>query len=316
MDSPLDPALVGVLKRCREGCNQRFAALRHQYPQADGEALQAELAAFVPQLSPLAAEDPRLAETAFETAFALLLDLARQGWLGDKRPGWASTLLAAVPVLARADERDGCPLAAELANAAWRVCRHPWARPERYTRILARVANDAHCRQDWQRIGLVAAWRAGLAHYRTSALAALAELPPATQAMVLELAEGIDPATMVTALATRRCPEALPLPHYRVGGHRHGGGHFDGLPTVAIADGRLSVRVDGSVYEVHADAFGVSLVAMPAGHAPTLTVSPAPPGAWQKQLPAGLDQACSAWDGELVAVAFCDSYRVSILPWH
>jgi hypothetical protein len=114
-------------------------------------------------------------------------------------------------------------------------------------------------------LGQVAAWRAGMAHFRESALAAGDKLPESLVVAAIEpQAAGwsqlrdrlmadpwYDPASPNDTSTTPRVVA-------RAGAFRGFGGLFSEPPTAAMADGQLLVRGGSECWLLTADAFGVT----------------------------------------------------------
>jgi hypothetical protein len=246
-------ALAGVLRSGRDLFNAQFAAARRLYPDLDGDQFRAFLEATVDPLAQAAGE--RRAEVvmaSYELGLELVgKRLAARPFIED---AWRA-LAAAAPAHVAACPR---PLLAAVANALVQLVAAPGARPASWIadlRALAPLCPDVGA---LLKVGQVRAWRAGLAHYRASALAAcdtLAE-PLATAAI-----GGTGP---WPALRDRLARDPWFVPGgegaviHTLGAFRGFGGVFRVPPRIARRGGQLVVESGGDAWLLTADAFGAT----------------------------------------------------------
>ncbi len=254
-------AFADFLRAHRGELNARFAMARRRLPALDGAAFGRFLLSSVAPLVEVVPERERssVAHAAYDVALELCGqrlagDGARDGRVGES---WSALL---VPAAARIADEPEAVLAA-AANALVQLAAEPAARPQAWAEVMAKVAERAASVDEWLIAGQVAAWRAGLAHYRASALDAADRLPPA---LALELvgAEG-DWAAVRTRL--RADPWHVPAEPgggtrvvARVGAFRGFGGLFAVPPSVAGKGDRFLVASDDDAWVLFADAFGAT----------------------------------------------------------
>jgi hypothetical protein len=215
--------------------------------------------------------------------------------------GWR-TLLPALPGhLAVAPRR----VAVALTNALYNLAGTPGGRPADWLATLRDVGPECPDVATLLKIGQVAAWLAGLAHYRGAGLALCRELAPALVGRVLNLTprppllagEGevtAPPPSQgggwgVGALLDRLAadpwllPQAAGLPRpawtpalklaARVGAFRGFGGDFLAPPAVTWAGGQFYVQDGETWWLLSADVFGATLLRVdapikPSGRSP------------------------------------------------
>jgi len=255
-------AFADFLRAHRGELNARFAMARRRLPALDGGAFGPFLAGAV---APLCAAVPaRDASAVAHAAYDVALELCGQRLAGaaarDGRVGAAWTALL-VPAAARIAEAPERTLAA-AANGLVQLAAAPGARPEAWAARMGELAAQAGL-EDWLAAGQVAAWTAGLAHYRASALEMADRLPPALALAVVGAPEGSD----WSAVGRRLRADPWHLPGRseagmrvvaRVGGFRGFGGLFPVPPSVAGGGDRFLVDSDGDAWVLFADAWGAT----------------------------------------------------------
>jgi len=256
-------ALADILRAGRGELNARFAMARRRLPALEGAAFGRFLvAAVAPLVDAVPARD---ASAVAHAAYDVALELCGQRLAGDgARDGrvgaaWAALLVPAAARIAEAPERA----LAAAANALVQLAAAPGAQPESWAGVMGAIAPRAASVDEWLVAGQVAAWRAGLAHYRTSALEAADRLP------------GSLALSLVGAPADRAWPELrarlqadpwhLPAQPAegtrvvaRVGSFRGFGGLFPVPPSVAGGSDHFLVASDGDAWVLYADAWGAT----------------------------------------------------------
>ena len=182
-------ALARTLAAARPDFNARVAAARHARPGFDEAAFYSVLR---DGLDPIAVAietvAPERLGAVVDAAYDIALMLVAQGLAG---PGsrqdavnrlWAEVL----PPLARAVAEQPFDTIATLSNAAVNIAATPGARVGEWLERMASLGDhlDSQTREG---IGVLAAWRAGMVHYRASALAAAETLPEAAVLAALGL---------------------------------------------------------------------------------------------------------------------------------
>lgn len=259
------PALAAALRVARPELNARFGHARRRMPGLDGEAFGAFVVAAIGPIVDAAAALARdrageVAYAAYDVALELVGQRLAGGGARDPRVGAAwSRLLAAVPGHVLVDPPR---VALAAANALVQLAGTPGARPEAWGAEMIRIAPQAAALGAWLAAGQVLAWRAGLAHYRASALALLARLPASLAAAILSLPAGADPAAVIARLtADPWFDPARPASGVRVvarvGGFRGLGGLFVVPPRVS-GGAQLVVGSGDEGWVLCADACGAS----------------------------------------------------------
>lgn len=262
-----------ILRADRDEYNRRFVEARLRYPALTGEAFGDFLLRVVDGI--VAAACAACPERAREVAFCLYdaaLELVGQNLVGPwaRNPhieeGWRTVLPVAATHLAEAPGR----VTAAVSNALHHLTATPGARPHQWIRVLASLAADCPDADTFLSAGQVAAWTAGLAHYRAGALAILDTLPDPVAAAVLEAPAGADINELRRRL--RDDPWYDPSPPeggrpspgdririaLRAGGFRGFGGLFTEPPRVAAHGDELFVASGGECWLLTADAFGAT----------------------------------------------------------
>lgn len=321
----LAPALADFLRQRRVALNARFAAARRRWPHLE----PADFAFFLrEQLSPLVAAiagpSPNHADAVATLGYDLGLQLVAEKIAGPAAAEptvnrlWQETFPALAPLVVGSPRRA----IGSLCNAAHQLVSTPGTRPAVWLDRLAALGPRCTDAQQLLIVAQVLAWRAGLAHYRLSALAAADALPPA-----LALAALNAPATgawpHIRAEHARdpwfgygldgRALEAEPFAR-RVGAFRGFGGLFAVPPTVAVNGDHLLVRSGDEAWLLTADAFGATFHRASTAEVGTASAnSPAAP-ALTSLLPAGHVVTSVALLRHTFAVTSAQSHAVWVGP--
>jgi hypothetical protein len=260
--------LAAVFHAERHQLNERFAAARVRHPDLDAEAF----AAFI-----RGAVDPlvgAVARTRFDrvtgvtlAAYDIALELVGQKLVGRsaRTPHVGGAWRRILPEVASLVAEEPQRVIGAVCNASHHVSLTPGARPGAWIDLMVRLAGQCSDTATFLTLGQVAAWRAGMAHFRESALAVAAKLPESLALAAigapgtrwpqvrdrLEADPWYDPAAPNDASATPRVVA-------RVGAFRGFGGLFTETPAVAMADGQLFVRGGSECWLLTADAFGAT----------------------------------------------------------
>ncbi len=269
------PQLIEVLRRGRDRYNTKFAAARRTYKALSGEALGAHLRIVAePIMAALAHEvSPVALDKTFDALYDISLELIGKEFFGAQTrypvllEGWLKILPAIPRLLADAPRR----VAGAVTNALYNLSVQPKARPDFWQAEMLRLAPLCADAAMFLTVGQIAAWRSGLAHYRTGALAAARGLPenvaraalglgpdapPVSQSLArLEADLWLDPARMKAAPGTRRWLQVMTA----VSGFRGFGGEFLTPPRVAAYDGQIIVSDVENSWLLTADLFGATL---------------------------------------------------------
>jgi hypothetical protein len=264
------PALASALRGQRDGLNARFAMARRRTPALEPEAFGAFLCDRVgPLVEAVAARAPENTGRVTELAFDAALELVGQrlAGVGGRHAGLEEALsrvwVAGAAQIAAAPGQ----LLAATANALIQLHETPGARPAEWADEMVRFAPVAPDPSLWLALGQVAAWRAGLAHFRESALRVAASLPDAVRSLAVGGPPTGDGVFLLARLETDPwfrpevpavSPEA-PRVVARVGAFRGFGGVFPAPPTVSGGPHAHFVESGETRWWLHADAFGATL---------------------------------------------------------
>lgn len=178
--APLCPALAGVLASGRAHFNARVAQAGRRYPRLDTAAFAGFVrSALDPLTAGVEASAPQATAAVVMAAFDLALELVGQGLAGHGARtarmdrAWAQLAPRCASLLASAPTR----LLGLLSNAVVQLEAVPTARVDAWIDNMTGLADQADTIAQWQALGQVLAWRAGLAHFRDGALAAADSLP-------------------------------------------------------------------------------------------------------------------------------------------
>jgi hypothetical protein len=176
----LSSALAQVLAAGRAQFNARVVEAKHRYPTLDTAAFSAFLQGPVDQLvTGVAAVAPDRTSTVALVAYELGLELVGQALAGPAaRSGvvnraWAHVAPRCVRLLAA----QPLEVLGALTNAGLNVEKTPSARTDEWLQLMGDHAGGIETVAQLRSLGQIAAWRAGLAHFREGALHAADALP-------------------------------------------------------------------------------------------------------------------------------------------
>lgn len=277
MDHVITGPFAALLESNRARFNAKFAAARHFKPKLSPEAFKHHLQFTLrPIVEAVYQHDADKANEVADALYDLSLDLTGQELLGpDSRyplieAGW-QTLFPRLPRFITEAPRD---FVGAVTNALYNVSVTSGARPREWLDIMQRVASLCSDSSTFLRVGQVAAWRAGLAHYRPQALALagqLATTSPTLVRLALNLpTANTKTAPLITAILNRLSadpwyhPESIPTPPQltivaRVGAFRGFGGLFLTPPRVSLENGHFVIQESDRDWLLSADAFGATL---------------------------------------------------------
>lgn len=259
-------AFRATLLEHRAVLNEKFAEARRRRPDLDpevfGDFLKTRAA---PVVESAAAVNPdRAADVAFAAYdAALTLVGERLAGPGGRHPAIDELWTGLLPRLAALVADQPVKVVVSLTNAVFNLASTPGARPADFVASLGAVGPSLPSVVDLLRAGEVAAWRAGLAHLRETALRAGDALPAQVSSALLG-APKLEWSEVRARLA--RDPwydpaafgEARPHLARMVGGFRGFGGAFVRPPRVFAIDGHLCVSSHGECWFLTADAFGAT----------------------------------------------------------
>jgi hypothetical protein len=259
-----------ILRSGREHFNGRFAAARRVQSNLDAQSFSAFLEQAVdPIVVAVQRAQPGRESDVAMIAYDVALELAAQQLVGggDRarfiEDGWRRLLPGVAGLLAAAPER----MLGAVTNALHTLATAPGARPGAWLVAMEKLGPACREVELWLKLGQVAAWRAGLAHFRSTALAIADTLPENLAQEVVGVPPGIlwstvrgrleanpwfDPARLSDDGARARVA-------MRVGAFRGLGGLFREPPSVvATNDGHLIAFSGGEGWLLTADAFGAT----------------------------------------------------------
>src|SRR4051812_4104954 len=290
---PVSDALARVLRGSRDDLNARFAETRQRFPALAGDAFSGFLTDTLdPVIRAVDAVAPERLDAVALAAYDVALELVGQRLAGAGarhtaiETAWRRVLPAAARHLAAEPSR----VLAALSNAAHQLESTPGARFSSWVDDVARLAGDCATVDELLRVGQVAAWRAGLAHFRRGAIAAAAALP---QALVLD-AVGAPPGSQwhdveAGLLASEWFDPAKPhgqrtkgpdgaVPNVKtVGAFRGFGGVFVDPPRVTFAAGHFHVLSGDECWLLTADLYGATFHRVTSNDAQFLKPIASPP---------------------------------------
>ncbi len=271
----LGGALATALESGRAGFNDRLATARRSVPGFDAERFARRFALTArPAVDAVAAVAPDRVPHVTGVLFEVQIAMAERGSLGPTAgslvdQAWTDVLPTAAPLVARSPDQ----IVRALTHAISNVALVSTARPREWIAHM-RVAGPACATtEEWLACGLVAAWLAGAAHFRRSALVALSTLSADAARAVLNLPLSGSPLDLRNLVATLDAdPWRLPTQAVSpatgrtlelvatVGGFRGFGGPFMVPPDVAVSDGRFVVFDGRGTWHLFADACGATFV--------------------------------------------------------
>lgn len=262
--------LATALEKDRDRYNARFALARRRNRSLDPDDFARILIETVdPLVRAAAKEAPDCAEAVAEALYDLSLDLLVKDCLGPKPrfPAVAEVWRELLPLTPELLAQDPRRLVAALSNAAYNIeAERSGGNVALWLKIMTRAAPLCRGLEAYLQVGQVAAWRAGLAHFRESALEVWQSLPEDLAYAGLGLNDSKDRPGL------EELKEKLADPWYsphdnsgrkrkmkivaRIGDFQGFGGLFSSPPDVTAADGVIYVFDREYCWSLHADCFG------------------------------------------------------------
>jgi hypothetical protein len=275
MEGVITGAFAEILQANRPALNARFATARNLRPGLEPEAFADILRELVTPIVTAAEQcSPAAARTLALTLYDLSLDLLGQGFLGPQSrypfiaQGW-QRLLPRLPQQLCAAPRL---VTVSLTNALYNLSQTPGSRPNEWLETMLALAPLAPDPHQYLQAGQVAAWWAGLAHFRSGALEicqvlpadlvyTALRLPPGEAESALPLVDRLAADPWLDADSAKNQPrQNLELAVVRrVGAFRGFGGDFIQPPQVFSAGEHFIVADGETHWLLVADVFGATL---------------------------------------------------------
>lgn len=265
MSAAVSAPLAEVLRASRGEFNSLFALARQRFRDLSGDDVFAFVRESIDPLAQAVAQfDAQRVADVVHAAYEIGVDL-----VGHKLAGQALTERAVeqawreVAVTnARLVALEPVRLLAALCNAVHQIRGTPGADHRRWVTAMRDLGPQCQDVATWLRLGQLAGWRAGLAHYRLSALAVAAQVPETAVRAVLDLPASTAVADALAGL--RRDPWFDPTQRglrliRRYGAFRGFGGQFLAPPRVAAHGDELLVLSGDICWHLYADRFGTTL---------------------------------------------------------
>lgn len=262
--------LAAALERGRERYNVAFILARRANRRLDPRELGDHLKTLVdPMVRAVDAVAPQSVDTVTQALFDLSLELMGQDYLGptprfpDIIRFWRDLLPRAPVLLAQNPAR----LAGAISNAGYNLSRQETGNSDLWLKIMVAAVPLCSDLELYLKVGQVAAWRCGLAQFRSSSLEIWQTLPDPLARIALGFKPDADVLvkTDLTELLTdpwRHPKHAGKKPDRtlrlvaKVGGFRGFGQEFVTPPEVTTAKGVLYAFDREFCYSLYADCFG------------------------------------------------------------
>lgn len=250
-----------VLRSAREELNAAFSHARRQFPALEPATFTGLLAGWLdPLVQAVHARTPQATSEVVRAGFDALLELAGQG-VPARSPGCEPCFSQLLPSLAEHVAREPARVISGLTNAVYNLD----AAGANTALWLTRVGALGPCCSDADQLfqlGVVCAWRAGLAHYRSAALMAADRLPAALSCSALNVMSEQAWPEVRAALARDPWYTYTPQPAPRVaalaGTFRGFGGLFSEPPRVRACAEHFVVHSGDAAWLLTADAYGAT----------------------------------------------------------
>ena len=273
-------AFAAVLEERRDRFNAAFAQARHDNPRLDAHAFSDHLSLRVaPIVNAVAEVFPEQVIDTGAAVYDLSLEMLRADLLN--RPEIALIFTDLLPKLVHPLAREPRRVVAAVVNAALQIGTRGASPMKRWISAVGAAAQLDPSLDYLLGFGQVAAWRAGLAHYREGALKVAPSLDPSLVALAVDAsaadaaqclarlpsdsaARTAHVAQMLERLTVDRWhapgspqqPEARTMIRARIGAFRGFGGVFQRPPTVSTSENRLFATDGSDTWQISVDAFG------------------------------------------------------------
>jgi hypothetical protein len=261
--------MAAALQRGQKSFNARFAAARMGGAVIDGDAVLAHLRDVVaPIVQATANAMPERVDGVLNALFDVSLELFAASLLGpgSKSPAVVAVWTGLLPVLTKHLSRDPKVVAAAMSNGVYRIAQTSGARPNEWIDAVKRIGPKCESVGELLDVGKVAAWQAGMPHYRKGAIGVAKSLRPALAGELLGVAAEQSCQLLDRMLHdpwfTPQAPiNASELRRVRtIGAFRGFGGEFLCPPTVWASGSNLFVGDSESKWQLYCDCFGSILL--------------------------------------------------------
>ncbi len=263
----ISDALHTILAAGRPHFNARAAEVRHRYPSFDYD----DFAAFLrdgldPVVCAVAEEAPERVGQAATDGFDIALELVAQRLAGPRvRQPWVNRVWSELaPRYAALLAREPQAVLGALTNAVVHLGAMPGVRVDAWLSLMAGLAQWADSVAHLRQLGQIAAWRAGMAHFRAGALRAADALPEAAALAAVGAKSDEQWETVRATLeddpwwdVASRCRASSPL---KAGGFTGFGGRFPQPPSVRVDSDVFVIRSADRYALLIADVHGAVLL--------------------------------------------------------
>jgi hypothetical protein len=268
MDPKVSDTLASVLRSGREEFNARFAAARRTYPELDAGAFAGFLRGPVDKLVQAVERfrSDRVVEVTV-AAYEAGLEIVGQRLAGAKarqdfvEQGWSRVLAGAGPLVAEAPAR----MCSAVSNALLNLAATLGARPEAWLATMERLVSRCDNVETFLKLGQLTAWRSGIAHFRSGAMAQADALPEELALAALGVNNSAHWADLRRQMQENPWfdPADKPIPAglrviAQAGAFRGFGGLFAEPPLVAPSGEHFLVRSGDGCWLLTADVFGAT----------------------------------------------------------
>jgi len=277
--------LAELLRDGRERYNARFIEARRYKSKIDAAGFSDVLATtLAPIVEAVNAVDSSKTTQCFDALYDLSLELLGQELLGPRsrclvlEEGWRTLL----PALAKHLVAEPRKVAGAISNALYNLAQTPGARPDAWIKALGTCGAKTNDVATLLQAGQVAAWTAGMAHFRNDALTSLEQLSNGNADVACSLLElpATDRSSLPRVLGRmKENPWITPLQARdgsgvsssklkivkRIGAFKGLGGAFLAPPCVSHENGQFVVGDGHDTWVLSADVFGATLLKYAAG---------------------------------------------------
>ncbi|MCA1855603.1 hypothetical protein LE190_06640 [Massilia oculi] len=322
-------AFAETLAARRQHCNAAVAAARRAWPGFDQHAFGRFLTEQAdPVVAAVAALAPQRVAAVVDASVEIGIELTGRRLLdaGPRGLALAQAWSGLAPCCAVQVAQSPGQVLGMLSNASLHLAALPGVSTARWQADMGALAPRALTLAELRALGQVLAWRAGAAHFRQGALAALDALPPALALAAVRASASGDWGQVRAALRDDpwwRAPQDEQAASQRIVGAFAGlGGAFTAPPLLRAAGAHAGgasfvVRSGEHDFALHADAHGA--IVLPAR---TAMFDAAPDGAgdggaraaldWQRVAPPFPAQDCAVCAGA-TTIAIASPYSHAIL---